>query len=275
MNIISIADNLELMEGIWYSKTKSSVSYPEDGNENCLQIEKDSFWFMHRNRCIVNLVSKLSPEDILLDIGGGNGYVSLGLQEKGIRTILLEPGEKGTANAKSRGVSNIICSTLENAGLKNGSIDSAGLFDVLEHIENDQEFLNRIYQQLKPGGLIYMTVPSFNFLWSDADTHAGHYRRYTLGGLNRLLERSGFDIVYSTYFFSLLPLPLFLFRSIPSKLGLGKDPNSLKKRKSEHDQRSFIKNQMNRVWEWELNKINKQGKINFGSSCLVAARKKN
>jgi SAM-dependent methyltransferase len=273
MNINSLSNNLELKGDIWYSKNKSSVSYPEEGNENCLQIEKGSFWFAHRNRCIADLVSKFSPADVLVDIGGGNGYVTLGLQEKGIRTILLEPGEKGAENAKARGVSNVICSTLENAGLKNGSIDSAGLFDVLEHIENDQEFLDQIHRQLKPGGLIYLTVPSFNFLWSDADSHAGHYRRYTLGALDQLLEKSGFSIVYSTYFFSLLPFPIFLFRSIPSKLGLSKNPKSLEKRKSEH-QGSFLKNQVNRLWKWELNKINNLEKINFGSSCLMVARKK-
>jgi 2-polyprenyl-3-methyl-5-hydroxy-6-metoxy-1,4-benzoquinol methylase len=273
MDINLIASHLELKDGVWYSKNKSSISYPETGNENCLQIEKDSFWFKHRNRCISKLVSRLSPDEIFFDIGGGNGYVSKGLQEEGIKTVLLEPGEKGVANAKNRGVTTIICATLENAGLKNESLGAVGLFDVVEHIENDQEFLIKIHEHLKTNGLVFITVPAFGFLWSQADVHAGHYRRYSLGTLNRLLKRTGFDIVYSTYFFALLPLPIFFLRSIPSLFGKDKN-HSVEKRKDEHRQGSFLQKFINQIWEWEFNKINSLKKINFGSSCLVVARKK-
>jgi hypothetical protein len=43
-----------------------------------------SFWFLHRNRCIVSLVRRFAPDGRFLDIGGGNGYVARGLVAAGI-----------------------------------------------------------------------------------------------------------------------------------------------------------------------------------------------
>ena len=127
MNLESITNNLEKrINGIYYSKTKSSVSYPDDGNEGCMQIERDSFWFNHRNNVIVESIKKHSPSKTFFDIGGGNGFVSKRLQEEGIETVLVEPGNNGASNAKIRGLKNIICSTLDDAEFKNNSLESVG-----------------------------------------------------------------------------------------------------------------------------------------------------
>ena len=45
------------------------------------------------------------------------------------------------------------------------SIDSVGLFDVVEHIEDDYLFLKSINKYLKDDGYIYITVPALNFLY--------------------------------------------------------------------------------------------------------------
>ena len=49
MSLEKIAHNIKRAEnGIYYSKSESIVSYPEEGNDKCLQIEEDSFWFNHK-----------------------------------------------------------------------------------------------------------------------------------------------------------------------------------------------------------------------------------
>ena len=68
-----------------------------------MEIEKDSFWFNHRNDVISNFVKRYSSLETFVDIGGGNGFVSKRLQDEGIPTILLEPGKYGVLNAKNRG----------------------------------------------------------------------------------------------------------------------------------------------------------------------------
>jgi 2-polyprenyl-3-methyl-5-hydroxy-6-metoxy-1,4-benzoquinol methylase len=275
MEIEKIAQNIKKDEnGIYYSKSDSSISYPEEGNENCFQIEQDSFWFNHRNNIIAESVLKHSAKKVFFDIGGGNGFVAKRLQDDGIKTVLVEPGKTGAINAYKRGIKNVLCSTLEDAGFPPKRIDSVGLFDVVEHIEDDYAFLNNINKYLKDGGYIYITVPAFNVLWSNEDTDAGHFKRYSITELNKLLKKCGFSIIQSTYIFSILPLPVFLFRSLPSKLGLNKKSNELQKHQKEHKQKKGILNNiMLRIWKWELSRVNRNKNIPIGGSCFVIGKK--
>ncbi len=51
-------------------------------------------------------------------------------------------------------------------GLRIALIGAIGLFDVLEHIENEAGFLKQLREVLKTGGRLYLTVPAFRWLWS-------------------------------------------------------------------------------------------------------------
>lgn len=275
MNIEDIAKNvIKDTNGIYYSKSNSTISYPEEGNESFMQIEDDSFWFLHRNNIISESIKKHNTNNIFFDIGGGNGFVSKRLQDDGIDVVLVEPGKAGALNGNKRGIKHVVCSTLEDAAFVPEKIESVGLFDVVEHIENDHEFLNNINKYMKANGLIYITVPAYNGLWSNEDDDAGHFRRYTNSTLNALLKSTGFSVMYSTYLFSILPLPIFLLRSLPSKLGLNKGSNNLEKHQKEHTAKRGILNKViQKLWNWELSKVKKGKKIPFGSSCFVIAKK--
>jgi len=267
-------DDLDLRDGIYFAKKESEISYPESGNESCYQIEQDSFWFNHRNKCIIEAVKKFAPNDLFFDIGGGNGFVAKALEEEGFSTVLIEPGIQGCLNAKKRGLPNIVCSTLENASFKTSSISSIGLFDVVEHIENDLEFLTNINNYLVSKGLVFITVPAFNFLWSNEDTEAGHYRRYTIKKLSSVLIKAGFEIVYATYIFSILPVPVFLRRSLPSRLGMHKNAAEINKYVNEHKTKKGVTDKiMNSVWSYELGRIKNGKKIFTGGSCFMVAKK--
>lgn len=261
-------------DGILFAKKESVISYPSDGNEACYQLEEDSFWFNHRNNCIVAAVKKYSPNKDFFDIGGGNGYVAQALEEEGIQTVLIEPGIQGCVNARKRRINHIVCSTLENAEFKKDSIPAVGLFDVVEHIEDDLSFLQSIQSFLQQEGKVFITVPAFNSLWSNEDDDAGHYRRYTTKNMEQRLESVGFKIVYSTYIFSILPLPVFLFRTLPSKLKISRNSGDWNKHKDEHKRRGGIVDSMlNQVWNYELNRIKKGKRVPVGGSCFVVAEK--
>jgi SAM-dependent methyltransferase len=223
VDVQRIATNVTLgHSGIWFGKGRSEVSYPESGHSICLQLEDRSFWFRHRNRCILELLRQFPPSGPFLDIGGGNGFVSCAIERAGVDVALLEPGLAGAQSARRRGLSTVICCTLEDLGLLPESIDGAGLFDVLEHIEDDTAFLRRVHSALRPGGRVYLTVPARKFLWSTEDAAAGHYRRYSPRSLATPIERAGFDIEFLTTIFWLLPAPIFLFRAVPSRIGIGR-----------------------------------------------------
>ncbi|MBZ5581604.1 MAG: class I SAM-dependent methyltransferase [Acidobacteriia bacterium] len=160
-------------------------------------------------------IRRFPPSGAVFDIGGGNGYVALAIQESGFDVVVVEPGPDGARNARRRGIRSVICATVENAGFLDRSMAAAGLFDVLEHIEDDLGFLKSLARRLLAGGRLYLTVPAFSALWSQEDNDAGHYRRYTLRQLRNVLERAGLEAEYLTYFFACLPAPILLSRGAP------------------------------------------------------------
>lgn len=274
MDIQQVASKVSRDErGIWHSKDIATISYPEKGNENCLLLEENSFWFEHRNRCIISAINLLPPDGPLFDIGGGNGYASCGLAKAGIEVVLVEPGLQGAINARKRGLQHVICASLEGAGFAPESMHAAGIFDVLEHIEDHDAFLKSIYEFIRPGGKLYITVPAYNFLWSGEDISAGHFRRYTLSGLEAVLLKNGFVTEFSSYFFFFLPLPIFLLRTIPGWFGQRKDID-ISIHKKEHSKPRYLGGLLlDSILDFESQKIAKGRKIPFGGSCLVSAVK--
>jgi 2-polyprenyl-3-methyl-5-hydroxy-6-metoxy-1,4-benzoquinol methylase len=260
-------------DGLWVAYDQTDVSYPRNGNESCLSIENNSFWFRHRNSVITSLVKAFFPDGAVFDVGGGNGYVAIALQSAGIETILVEPGAQGSRNAKARGLNVVIQSTLEDCEFRDRTIPAFGLFDVLEHIENDSEFLHRLYGQLLPKGYLYVTVPAYNFLWSIDDDYAQHYRRYTVRTLTKRLESVGFTVRYCSYFFCVLMPAVFVFRSIPSRFRIRRSID-LSSIKEEHAERAglarFI---LEQTFAYELGRIEKRRYLATGSSCVAVAQK--
>ena len=271
LDLNNYANNVALNteDSIWYSKTKRKVSYPDNGNDACFEIEDNSFWFQHRNNCIIASIKKYCPKEIFFDVGGGNGFVSKGLEDSGISTVLVEPGN-GVINAKRRGLKNILNSTLEDAKFKKLSLSAIGVFDVIEHIPNDIEFLKSLFAYIKESGLLFITVPAYSFLWSNDDKFAGHYRRYTLKSIKKKLTDIGFSIKYSTYFFSFLPLPIFFTKTIPGIIKK-KEQVTFNKDNTEHNNGKGLFIQ--KVLNTELKAIKNRRSIPFGSSCLVIASK--
>lgn len=260
-------------DGIWRDHKREVISYPADGNETYFQIEDSSFWFEHRNRIIQSLISNFRPTDTFFDIGGGNGFVAKALQNAGIPTVLVEPGERGVTNARARGVQNLVQGTWSSETIKPGSASAVGLFDVVEHIEDDVRFVADIHQTLANDGLIFITVPAFTALWSHEDTHAGHFRRYRISQLRRLLMKAGFKIEFSTYFFCLLPLPILLRRTIPSLLGFCTQSNVTKTAR-EHTRTAGISGRLvNQLLSLEEQRIARLKSMPTGSSCAIVARK--
>jgi 2-polyprenyl-3-methyl-5-hydroxy-6-metoxy-1,4-benzoquinol methylase len=256
--------------GFWRSPECPDVSYPVEGNDLCFSLEEDSFWFRHRNNAVVRLVSLFPPNGPILDIGGGNGYVARGLENAGFETVMVEPGERGAENAVRRGLNRVVCSTFNGAGFVEGAFGGAGLFDVLEHVENDVAFLQSIRRVLAPGGRLYITVPAHSALWSNDDRLAGHYRRYSPRSLEDVCRRAGFEPDFSTCIFTLLPVPVFLFRCIPSWLGFRREIKASVAR-AEHAAPAGIDALLNTWFSRELRRISELRPSSIGGSCLLAA----
>lgn len=278
IDLTTISRDLEpTAEGYWRCKSSSPVSYPDWGNEACFQIEDSSFWFQQRNACILEAVKQYPPPGTLFDIGGGNGFVAKALQDAGLEVVLVEPGATGALNACRRGVRYVISATLQDAGFLPATLPAIGLFDVVEHMENDREFLELVRIDLSAGGRVYLTVPAYRALWSGEDEEAGHHRRYGRRNLRELLVEAGFAVEFLTGIFRFLPPVIFVVRSAPYRLGLASSSASQEvtcdMRRQHEIQSALIGRPLHWMQRRETARIRSRRESRFGASWLAVARK--
>jgi SAM-dependent methyltransferase len=275
MDVESLSDALRLDPdtGIWRANVGAQISYPSDHNAACFLIENNSFWFNHRNKCITAAVRRFPPQGFILDVGGGNGYVARGLMDAGYETVLLEPGADGAVNAKQRRqLPTVINATLDEARVRAGSVPNIGLFDVLEHIEDDRRFVEQMFEMVRPGGFLYLTVPAFSWLWSMSDVDAMHYRRYTRRTLAEVLA-GRFDVLYSTYLFQRLLPVSFLIRTLPYAVGLARSKPASAYESDHAAGNQRVADALNRLLGHEVSTIAAGNSLRVGSSLLVVARR--
>jgi len=84
---------------------------------------------------------------------------------------------------------------------------------VLEHVPNELESLKEIYRILKPGGTFVLTCLPNRYSYTEAVQRRrglGHDRLYSMGAARELLNRQGFRLVRTAYFF-MIPTMLIGF----------------------------------------------------------------
>jgi len=278
IDLSTISRDLEpTAEGYWRCKSSSPVSYPDWGNRACFQVEDSSFWFQHRNACILEAVNQYPPPGPLFDIGGGNGFVAKALQDAGLEVVLVEPGTTGALNACRRGVRCVISATLQDAGFLPATLPAIGLFDVVEHMENDREFLELVRTDLCAGGRVYLTVPAYRALWSGEDEEAGHHRRYGRSSLRQLLGGAGFAVEFLTGIFRFLPPIIFVVRSLPYRLNLAASAGSQDvagdMRRQHEIKSALVRRPIHWMQRHEIARIRSRRESKFGASWLAVARK--
>lgn len=161
----------------------------------------------------------------MLEVGCGTGYVLSGVAEAfpQARLVGSEIFVAGLHHAASR---------LPNATLVQmdarripyvDEFDVAMALDVIEHIEEDEQVLGQLFQAVKPGGGILISVPQHEWLWSQADEYACHVRRYTEKDIREKVKAAGFVIERSTSFVALL-LPLMVASRVLKRRSEQYDP---------------------------------------------------
>jgi len=275
IDLRAIASNLESgPDGLWHPRSRSRFDYPDEGNAFCFQVEDHSFWFRHRNACILEAVRRFPPSGPVFDIGGGNGFVARALVQAGYPAVVVEPGEAGARNAQARGLAPVVCATLDDAGFAPGSLPAAGLFDVLEHMADDRAVLQQLAHLLPAGGRLYLTVPAYQWLWSSDDDLGGHHRRYSARSLRRVVEGAGFAVEYATQMFWPQPLPVLVMRALPSRLGLRATADLAAIREELQPRENLLTRALGAVLDLEARWLRSGGRLPFGGSCLLVARRR-
>jgi SAM-dependent methyltransferase len=197
---------------------EDTISFPGDsysGEE--LNFDAAGFWAIERANAIARELQALNV-NLIWEIGAGNGNVAIPLRDLGFQVIAVEPLFNGALTLAKNDFTTFQ-STLESLKLPDNSIGAIGVFDVLEHLENPEPFLNEVSRVLKPGGIFICSVPAYQWLYSDFDISLGHFRRYSEKTLTQLLKSSKLESINVRFLFGFLIIPALLLRRIPYLLG--------------------------------------------------------
>jgi ubiquinone/menaquinone biosynthesis C-methylase UbiE len=173
-------------------------------------------WKISRIKCLCHLLHKKKIHSFA-DIGAGD--MSFTSKLPNIASGKVYAVDIGYAEQQVA-EDNIIC--LNNISkLPENEVDCLIMMDVLEHVEDDRNFLRAVVEKLKSGGNAIVTVPAIQHLFSPHDAVVGHYRRYNRKRLLALLKQSDLTVEKCHYFYtSLLVVKFFFFlrkKKLPKK----------------------------------------------------------
>ena len=141
----------------------------------------------------------------VLEVGAGVGTITRKLLERypDISVVALEPAdnlydELHAVTALSDRVE-ARRQTLAEYAAEAGRFDTVIYLNVLEHIADDEAEVRGAARLLNPGGALLVFGPALEWLYSELDHKAGHYRRYSVGQLRRLADAAGLEVVSAHY----------------------------------------------------------------------------
>jgi SAM-dependent methyltransferase len=175
--------------------------------------ENNHWWFKWRFDMITRIVESLPRSEgfRMLDAGCGTGQMTKLLEQYG-EAVGLEIAPEALAFARKRGVKNLVQGSITEPPFDAGSFDLVLSLDVIEHVDHDEQIIASLFEFVKPGGHVILTVPAFQSLWSQHDEINHHKRRYRVEQVTRMLEEAGFEITRVAYCNSLLFLPVLVTR---------------------------------------------------------------
>jgi hypothetical protein len=168
-------------------------------------VDPSKHWY-YRSKAL--LLSDLADHsvDSVADVGAGSMYFSREIAHRSkAHTVWAIDSNYSEEHREKIGHAEIIALRAPTAAT---STTSLWMFmDVIEHVEEPHEFLRQYVIPVASGTRFFVTVPAFQFMWSQHDEYLGHFRRYTKSSLVALLESVGLRVERVGYYYcSLFPL---------------------------------------------------------------------
>lgn len=190
--------------------------------------EQTHWWFAGRREIISALIAReagLPSSPRILEAGCGTGGNLAMLGRLG-RLEAFEFDPEARRLAELHGFPVTFGALPDQIEEPDGAYDLVGLFDVLEHIEDDVGSLKALGAKLNGTGTLLVTVPAMPWLWSSHDETHHHYRRYTRTSLTQAIRAAGLEPAKVGYFNTLL-FPLAVAQRGLDKLTGAHSPTDL------------------------------------------------
>lgn len=175
----------------------------------------EHFWVKRRFEVLRKLLGKdFRCTGPVAEVGCGHGLVQSQFRNSyGVTVDGYELNEFALSKSVATDQPRHIYDIHERRAELKGKYGVIIMFDVIEHIEDENGFLDAVLFHLAPGGLLAVNVPALQFLFSKYDRAAGHVRRYSLFQLTNLGKKMGLEAMTGSYW-GLPLLPLLVVRKL-------------------------------------------------------------
>lgn len=163
---------------------------------------EEHWWWRARERVVLGELEARRPPSgygRILDVGCGDGLFFDALRPHGTPEG-VEP-DSGLITEVGRAAGTIHVRPFDTDFRPAHPFGLVLMLDVLEHLEDDVAAATHAGSLLGPGGLLLLTVPAMEAIWTAHDDINHHYRRYNRGQVRRLLEAAGLSIIDCRYLF--------------------------------------------------------------------------
>ena len=185
-------------------------------------------WYRATRKILIKfLKDRLNKNSYILDAGCGTGGTIMALKKAGFDKVTgIDNSKLALELCKKNGITNTILANVNRLPFKPQSFDAVICLDVLYHKGvSEKQALKEFSRVLKPGGILYLEEPAFNWLFSKHDIAIETEHRFTKKQLVRLAKSADFKIIKSTYFNTFLFLPI-LIKRLSYKFSREKNPES-------------------------------------------------
>lgn len=135
---------------------------------------------------------------VVLDVGSGDGYFVENMKKKNINAFGIEPSKTFFEESKKRDIHVINGYLNKESQISKNYLDGFVSRQVFEHLINPKEVLDALKMFLKPGGLGFIEVPSFEKSIKDLryyDIFRDHVAYYTKKTLSYLIKQGGYELI--------------------------------------------------------------------------------
>jgi SAM-dependent methyltransferase len=181
--------------------------------------EQDYWWHVGKRLIVYRLLEKYLPrrggtpaaERRALDLGCGTGR-NLDSLAQYATPVGLDSANAALEFCRARGHRYLVQAM--SLPFAPNSFDIVTALDVIEHVDDDLATLRELYEVMRPGGLLVISVPAYKQLWSYWDDILGHRRRYTTGSLRQVAQTAGFRVRKVSYSNATILAPVMLVRAV-------------------------------------------------------------
>lgn len=171
------------------------------------ELEDTYWWFVARRELALQFLAPVVPPNaLILDVGCGTGKGQESFGKLG--TVFgVDFSQDALMFCHERGLERIARANAEALPIQSGVFDVVVTLDTVEHIPDDYKAVSEIARILKPGGVLLLNVPAYQWLCGPHDVALMHQRRYSRTQVRKLLESNGFVVERLSYhIFFLFPL---------------------------------------------------------------------